>query len=191
MRMLSYKLELCGHSYIVANGEVEGYDSWNGRSCQPIKFSIINCHGNLNDSIIKDGWDQESIPAAKCFYEHYQEILHNGCEDWHLYSFEVTPGCLILNFYNGCDDCSCCLIIDGIYSLKVQFDIPRQNNGSESHYLVEIFNVRKSSNSLIIDKKARVVECLGNIRRELEFRGMSSDAIDKKQYVFVTEYADL
>lgn len=191
MRMLTYKLEMCERGYVVASGEVRGYDSWNGRECQPIKFSITECSDDLGVIVNKDGWNKESDSTKKYFYEHYQEILRSEDNDWYLYSFEVSPGCLILNFYNGQSDCSCYLIIKGIYTLKVQFDIPKQSGKSESHYEVEIFNVLESSESSVMVETSRVTECFKGVRRILEFEGRSDDITDKEEYVFVTEYADL
>lgn len=191
MRMLTYKLQMCERGYVVASGEVQGYDSWNGRDCQPIKFSILDYRGDLDASVIKDGWDEESDFAEKYFNEHYQEILRGEDDDWYLYQFEVSPGRLILDFYNSQSGCCCYLIFVGIPRLKVKFDVPKQDGSSETHYEVRICNVPDSSNPSVTKKTAQVIECFGGVRRILNFEGRSDDPIHKEEHVSVIEYADL
>ncbi|WP_296480738.1 hypothetical protein [Acutalibacter muris] len=192
MRMMQYELKLFERGYVVTNGPMRDYDQAYEDKCLPIKLTVLECQDvgyqdiDFADAgINKDDWGYREDSETKAFREAYRDVLR-GKTDWYLYSFEVAPECLILDFYNPELNHGDYLILDGFHNFKLQFDIPGQNGApASSRYTVDMWHHRDSTKPSGISDRTHVTEYQKGVRRELDFERRGDD-----DYVCVTEYVD-
>lgn len=192
MRMMQYELKLFERGYVVTNGPMRDYDQPYADKCSPIELTVLECQNVeyedvdfADASMNKDGWGYEKDSKTKAFREAYRDVLQEKT-DWYLYSFEVSPGCLILDFYNPELDHKDYLILDGFHNFKLQFDIPEQNGApASSRYVIDMHHYCDSTKPSGVGDRTNITEYQKGIRRELDFIQHGED-----NYVYVTEYVD-
>ncbi len=193
--MLQYKLELFEQGYTVVNGDVH-YECLPSR-CKPITMTTFDIFGrpcanaeNLIGHVDVDweGHDKEF------FYTHYEDILRGKYPEWKIISFSIKVGYLCLSFYNFETKESGYLLLGGSSerepgSFKVRFELPRDDGGPESRYLVSIAYGQNQH-----CPHTMVTEYGSRIRREFIFafkKRLKTNAFSDKQCAYVTEYVDV
>lgn len=192
MRMMQYEVKLFERGYVVTNGPMRDYDEAYADKCSPIKLTVLECRNQSYEDIDfadaqinKDDWGNERDSKTRVFHEAYRDVLREKT-DWYLYSFEVKPGCLILDFYNPKLAHSGYLILEGFNNFKLQFDIPGQNEAPASaRYTVYMHRRYDSTKPSDISDDTCVTEYHRGIRRELDFEQRGNS-----QFACITEYAD-
>lgn len=179
MRMLQYKLPLMDMGYLVASGEIHHSEEANPNECLPIHFTKLD---HSDDYLAKCVIDV--VTDNPEFRRSYKAVLLGKCSDYYLYSFEVNPSHIVLNYTHGA-----IILGPGISHVNLQFDVPHKNGKPNSKYTVSLWCCKEQSCELK-QYSARVHEYFGDIHRELHFEQIGERMDYDNRYVVINEYVD-
>ncbi len=194
MRILEYKQELFGQGYTVLASK-KHYRCTMGKGCLPIKMTeIINGrpapHVEGLIEAVEQDWSEEEAQDI-WFLSNYVDVMRGKYPAWQLSIFRVMAGRIGLSYYNidtnetGYVYLSAALMDD----LDVEFEVPKIDDSSVMKYHVSFMPA-----SGCPYEHTMVTEYSGSVKREIQFFFQDSHHINPfsdKQYVIVTEYADL
>lgn len=179
MRMLQYKLQLMGMGYLVASGEIYHSEEANPDECLPIRFTDLDRNDDYLAKCVID-----VVTDNPKFRRNHKAVLLGKCSGYYLYSFEVNPSYIVLNYTHGA-----IILGSGASRVNLQFDVPHKSGKPDSKYTVSLWSCKDQSCG---SKRycACVHEYFGDIHRKLYFEQTGETMDYDDRYVLINEYVD-
>ena len=186
MRRIEYKVALDGEPFTVANCDIARSYSKEDNHPLPIRMSILRC-SDTEDKVtsIVHAASLNSQGVSVEFAEHYVDILLGKPSDWVLAQFQIRASCVELEYHhpltNDVENIMLTVNGDPVEFLRLEFEVPHQDNRPDTKYLVEMRCENSSRNT------AFIAEELPSTHRRTFFSLRS----DEPSEMSITEYVDL
>lgn len=194
MRILEYKQELFGQGYTVLASK-KHYKCTMGKGCLPIKMTeIINGrpvpHVEGLIEAVEQDWSVEEAQGS-WFLSNYADVMRSKYPAWQLSIFRVMAGRVGLSYYNIDTNETGYVYLSAALRdyLDVEFEVPKLDGSSVMKYCVSFLPAFGHPY-----ERTTVTEYSGGVKREIQFFFQDPHHVDPfsdKQYIMVTEYADL
>ena len=195
MRILEYKQELFGQGYTVLASK-KHYECTMGKGCLPIKMTeIINGkpvpHAEGLIEAVERDWSKEG-ELGSWFLANYADVMRGKYPAWQLSIFRVMVGRIGLSYYNidtgetGYVYLSAALM----EYLNVEFEVPKLDGSSVMKYHISFL----PAFGCPYERTTVTEYSFGGVKREIQFFFQDlhhTNPFSDKQYIMVTEYADL
>lgn len=195
MRILEYKQELFGQGYTVLASK-KHYECTMGKGCLPIKMteiiddrSVPHAEGLIE--AVEQDWSGEEARDS-WFLTNYADVMRGRYPAWQLSIFRVMVGRVGLSYYNiDTNETGYVYLSAALMDyLNVEFEVPKLDGSSVMKYRISFLPAPGCPY-----EHTKVTEySFGGVKREIQFFFQDpyhTNPFSDKQYILVTEYADL